>query len=101
MFHKLFILFLLYMTNQSNISTMIMAFLGLGFGGYLYSRYQDKKAIQQMFESKEDVIRKVFINETPDKIKYVIFNKDEQMFYLRTSFTKKWLNENNYKENTI
>ena len=67
MFHKLFILFLLYMTNQSNISTMIMAFLGLGFGGYLYSRYQDKKAIQQMFESKEDVIRKVFINETQVK----------------------------------
>ena len=43
-------------------------------------------------------IIQVFINEEPDKIKYVIFNKDEQMFYLRTSFTKKWLNENNYKE---
>ena len=42
-------------------------------------------------------IIQVFINETPDKIKYVIFNKSEQMFYLRTSFTKKWLNENKYK----
>ena len=43
-------------------------------------------------------IIQVFINGEPDKIKYVIFNKDEQMFYLRTSFTKKWLNDNNYKE---
>lgn len=42
-------------------------------------------------------IIQVFINGEPDKIKYVIFNKDEQMFYLRTSFTKKWLNENKYK----
>jgi hypothetical protein len=43
-------------------------------------------------------IIQVFINETPDKIKYVIFNKNEQMFYLRTSFTKEWLNNNDYKE---
>ena len=43
-------------------------------------------------------IIQVFINETPNKIKYVIFNKDEQMFYLRTSFTKEWLNNNDYKE---
>jgi hypothetical protein len=43
-------------------------------------------------------IIQVFMNGEPDKIKYVIFDKDEQMFYLRTSFTKKWLNENNYKE---
>ena len=43
-------------------------------------------------------IIQVFINGEPDKIKYVIFNKDEQMFYLRTSFTKEWLNDNNYKE---
>jgi len=43
-------------------------------------------------------IIQVFINETPDIIKYVIFNKKEQLFYLRTSFTKKWVYANNYKE---
>ena len=52
------------MTNQSNISTVLMAFLGLGAAGYLYSRNQDKKALDSMFETKEDIIRKVFINET-------------------------------------
>jgi len=55
------------MTNQSNISTVLMAFMGLGAAGYLYSRYEDKKSIDTMFETKEDVIRKVFINETQVK----------------------------------
>ena len=52
------------MTNQSNINTIMMAFMGLGIVGYLYSRHQDKKNVEAMFETKEDVIRKVFINET-------------------------------------
>lgn len=52
------------MTNQSNISTVLMAFMGLGAAGYLYSRYQDKKNLETMFETKEEIIRKVFINET-------------------------------------
>lgn len=41
--------------------------MGLGIAGYLYSRYQDKKNLETMFETKEDIIRKVFINETQVK----------------------------------
>lgn len=55
------------MTNQSNICAVLMAFMGLGTAGYLYSRYEDKKSMDTIFETKEDIIRKVFINETQVK----------------------------------